>query len=115
MGTMRNRQIIEDIFSGLSRGDDKLLIEAMADDMTWNWMGTGKGSKSFVGKSSVVNDLMAAAKTTIKQPSNAVAHRILADGDYVAVECTGHNTTPDGKNYNNKYGWVCRFSEGKLH
>jgi len=41
-------------------------------------------------------------------------HRLLADGEYVVVECTGLNTTLDGKAYYNHYCWVCRFAEGQL-
>jgi ketosteroid isomerase-like protein len=44
-----------------------------------------------------------------------MAHRFIADDDYVVVEGSGQNTTPDGKLYNNKYCWVCRLSEGKIH
>lgn len=114
MSTTENKQLIQNIISEMSNGNDKPLIEAMSEDMHWNWMGTGPLAKSFVGKSSVVNELLAAAKTTIKQPAKAVVHRILADGDYVIVECTGQNITTDGKAYNNNYCWVCRFNEGKL-
>lgn len=43
------------------------------------------------------------------------AHRFIADGDYVVMEASGENATPDGKIYNNKYCWVCRITDGQLH
>lgn len=82
--------------------------------MQWTWMGTGQWSKTFKGKSSVLNELWAAVKSTINQPFTVVAHGSIAEGDYVVVEASGQNTTPEGKTYNNKYCWVCRFAEGKL-
>jgi len=114
MNTTENKQLMKDIFSELSKGNDKLLIAAMSENMQWNWMGTGQWSKSFKGKSTVLNELWAAVKTTLTQPFKVVADFIIAEGDYVVVQSSGHNTTPDGKIYNNKYCWVCRISEGKL-
>lgn len=114
MDAIKNKQAMQEIFSELSKGNNKALINAMSEEMCWNWMGTGHRAKSFVGKPAVVHELLAAAQTTIKQPSKAKVHRILADGDYVVVESTGQNTTTDGKEYNNIYCWVCRFKQGKL-
>jgi ketosteroid isomerase-like protein len=72
-------------------------------------------SKTFVGKQSVLGELWSAVRTTLKPPYKVVAHRFIADGEYVAVEASGQNTTPGGKSYNNKYCWVCRISEGMIH
>ena len=114
MSTTENKQLMQDIFSELSKGNDKSFIEAMAEDMQWTWMGTGQWSKTFKGKASVTGELWAAVKTTITEPFKVAAHRFIADGDYVVVEASGENTTPDGRTYNNKYCWVCRIAEGKL-
>ena len=114
MTTTENKQLMQDIFSELSKGNDKPFIEAMGEDFQWTWMGSGQWSKTFKGKESVLNELWSAVKTTINQPFKVVAHRFIADGDYVVVEASGENTTPDGRTYNNKYCWVCRIAEGKL-
>lgn len=103
------------IFSELEKGNDKPFLEAMADDMRWIWMGTGQWSKVFDGKKAVLNGLWAAVKTTLVPPFKVVVHRFIADGDYVVVEARGENKTPQGKKYNNRYCWVCRLSEGKIH
>src|SRR5262249_22127612 len=45
-----------------------------------------------------------------------MAHRFIAEGDYVVVECHGQNTTTTaGKAYNNTYCFVHRVTEGKVH
>lgn len=103
------------IFSELSKGNDAPFLEAMADDMQWTWMGSGQWSRTFTGKQSVLGELWSAVRATLQPPYKVVAHRFIADEDYVVVEATGQNTTPDGKLYNNKYCWVCRLSAGKLH
>ena len=111
---MENKRLMETIFAELSKGNDQLFLEAMAEDMHWTWMGSGQWAKTFQGKQSVVNDLWGAVKTTLRSPYKAIATRIMADGDYVVVEARGDNTTPDGKIYNNRYCWVCRIEDGKL-
>jgi uncharacterized protein len=114
MTTEENKQLMQSIFLELSKGNDKPFLEAMSDDMQWNWMGSGPWSRSFIGKSSVLNDLWAAVRTTIKQPFRILADRIMAEGSFVIIEAHGENTTPDGKIYNNRYCWVCRMDGGKL-
>lgn len=42
------------------------------------------------------------------------AHRIIAEDDYVVVECRGHVTTKTGKPYNNQYCYVIRLADGKM-
>jgi uncharacterized protein len=109
-----NKQLMQDIFSELSKGNFEPFFAAMAEDMQWTWMGTMQWSKTFKGKKSVVNELFGAVKTTLTEPFKTVAQRFIGEGDYVVVEHSGQNTTPDGRPYNNKYCWVCRFDGGKL-
>lgn len=102
------------IFSEMGRGNLDPLIEAMDDDMEWSWMGTESWSHTFKGKKSVVNELLAAVKATLIVPFEVIPHRFIADDEFVVIEHTGKNTTPDGRPYHNRYCWVCRFSDGKL-
>jgi uncharacterized protein len=114
MGAMENKKLMQYILSELSKGNDAPLIAAMSDDMQWTWMGTDQWSKTFKGKLVVLNELWKGVKTGITPPFRVKARRFVADGDHVVVEAVGHNTTPAGKTYNNKYCWVCRIAEGKL-
>lgn len=114
MSTSDNKQLMKNIFEEMSKGNLNPFIEAMAEDMQWTRMGTEQWSHTFKGKESVVDELLAAVKSTLTEPFEVVAHRFIAEGDYVVIEHSGQNTTPDGRPYNNKYGWICRFSDGKL-
>lgn len=114
MTSLENKQLMMQVFSELSKGNLPAFFEVMHEEMEWTWMGSGPLSRTFKGKSSVVNDLWGSVKTSLTQPFKVVAHRFTADGDYVIVESTGNNATPDGRLYNNKYCWVCRLAEGKL-
>ena len=42
------------------------------------------------------------------------AIRMIAEEDYVVVECRGRVTTKSGKAYNNQYCYVIRFADGKM-
>jgi len=114
MSAAENKQLMQHIFSELSNGNDQPFLDTMHEDMQWRWMGSGQWSRTFAGKQAILNELWSAVKTTLIPPYIAIAHRYIADGEYVVVEASGMNTTPDGKTYNNKYCWVCRIAEGKL-
>ena len=109
-----NKEIITKIFTELSNGNDTPLLDAMSEDMQWNWMGSGQWSKSFVGKKEVLNDLWKNVRTTIKQPYKVLVHRIIADGENVVVEMTGQNETTTDQEYKNNYCWICRLKDGKI-
>jgi len=70
------------------------LFDAMADDVSWRWMGVSSWSKTFEGKQQVVDELFGGVEETLTDSFSVQVHEILADGQHVVVEHTGHNTTP---------------------
>ena len=115
MSASENKQLMQDIFSELSKGNGQAFVEALADDIQWTWMGTVKWSKTFNGKEAVINELLNPGTSVLTAPFfKYFAQRFIAEGDYVVVESRGENALRDGRSYNNKYCWVCRFAEGKL-
>jgi ketosteroid isomerase-like protein len=114
MDAVDNKRLMQDAFSEMSKGNDKLFIDALSDDVSWTWMGTVNWTKTFEGKESVVNDLLGPARGMLAGPSTATVHRLIADDDHVVVEFQGHSTLVDGRPYNNKYCWVCTFADGKV-
>ena len=112
---MTNKERMQHIFAELSEGNDQPFLDAMAEEFTWHWMGSGSWSKTFRGKAAVLDELWANVRTSLKPPYKVVAQRFIADGDYVAVEAVGQNATPGGRVYHNKYCWVCRWRDGRLY
>jgi ketosteroid isomerase-like protein len=112
--TETNRAIITAVMEALSRGETRPFGDAMADDFTWHMIGTTPWSGTFAGKTDVrqrmLRDLFAQFAT---QYTNT-PKRILADGDFVVVECRGNVTTKTGKPYCNTYCYVIRMREGKM-
>lgn len=114
MSEIKNKRLMQEIFSEMSKGNLEPLIDAMAEDMRWTWMGTGRWSHTFEGKDSVVNELFAAVRNTLSESYGVIPHLFIAEGDHVVVEHRGRSSTVDGRPYHNTYCWVCRFADGKL-
>jgi len=114
MNAAENKQLLQAIFSELSKGDSKLFVESMADDFRWILTGNTQWSRTFEGKQSVVTELFGALRSRIRDNITIMAHRFIAEDDFVVVEARGSNTTKAGVPYNNTYCFVFRLSEGKL-
>jgi ketosteroid isomerase-like protein len=112
--TNPNKQLLEVIFAALARGDSKPFLDSLADDFCWLAKGTNAWSGTYRGKQAVRDDLLRPLFANFAGPYTNTAHRFIADGDWVAVECRGQVITKAGKPYNNEYCWVCRVEGGKL-
>jgi ketosteroid isomerase-like protein len=109
-----NKQLMQDIFAAMAQGNSRPLVEAMADDFCWTVSGNTKWSKTYAGKQAVLGELFGTLRSRIAGHIRTVGDRFIADGDYVAVEAHGENTTITGKPYKNRYCFVFRLSGNKL-
>lgn len=114
MSTAENKQLMQDIFSELAKGNGKPFVDSLADDICWTVTGTTRWSKTYRGKQAVLTELLGPLVSQFADQYTNTAHRFIAEGEYVVVECRGRVTTKSGKQYNNTYCWVCRIAEGKL-
>lgn len=114
MSTTENKQLMQHIFSELSKGNGKPFVESLADDFCWTITGTTEWSKTYHGKQTVLTELLHPLFSQFENQYTNTAHRFIAEDDYVVVECRGNVTTKAGIPYNNRYCWVCRIAEGKL-
>jgi ketosteroid isomerase-like protein len=109
-----NKKLMEEIFAGLASRNGDRFIERMADDISWICIGTNKWSGTYAGKEAVLRDLLGPLRTRLAERSRTVAHRFIAEGDYVVVEARGDNVTKAGKRYDNEYCFVFRLADGKI-
>ena len=61
-----------------------------------------------------MNDLHGHVRSLLVERSRTVAHRFIADGDYVVVEARGDNVTRTGARYDNDYCLVFRLENAKI-
>lgn len=114
MKTEENRRLMQQIFAELATGNSAALVEAFADDVVWHITGTTKFSRSYNGKETLLNELVGPLFSQLEGPFKMTAERIIADDDYVAVECRGNATTKMGTPYNNRYCMIFRLEDGKI-
>jgi ketosteroid isomerase-like protein len=114
MGARENKQLLQSAFAELAQGDGKPFRDLMADDFCWQAIGTTAWSRPFRGKQAVIDELMRPLFAQFADRYTNTAIRMIAEDDYVAVECRGRVMTKSGKAYNNQYCYVIRFAHGKM-
>lgn len=114
MSATENKQILQNVFAELSKGNGKPFREIMADDFCWTITGTTKWSKTYRGKQVVLEELLQPLFAQFETQYTNTAHRFIAEDDFVVVECRGDVMTKAGVPYNNTYCYVCRLENGKL-
>jgi uncharacterized protein len=111
---MDDKQRVREVMAAISQGRVAPLFDAMADDITWRWMGVNQWSRTFEGKQLVIDKLFGGATEAPDPSSSTEVRRIHADGDSVVVEHSGRNKLPDGRRYDNNYCWILRFQNGLI-
>jgi hypothetical protein len=113
MTAAENKQLLQHIYAELAKSNARPFVEAMAEDFRWTMLGSNPWAKTYDGKQVVLNELFPALRRKMDRITT-IAHRFIADGDYVAVEARGSNVTRAGVPYNNNYCFVFRVAGGKL-
>lgn len=108
------KQLLQSIFAGLGTGDSKLFLDSLHEDLRWTVTGTNSWSGVYQGRKAVREQLLRPLFGNFATRFTNTAHRFIADGGWVVVECQGRVTTRSGRPYDNRYCWVCRVTDGKL-
>jgi ketosteroid isomerase-like protein len=119
MGALENKKLMQEIFAAAGSPDPAardraLFITTLADDAIWTVTGQYSWSRTFKGKESILNDLHGHVRSRLVDRTRTLAHRFIADGDYVVVEAKGDNITKEGLRYDNDYCLVFRLESGKI-
>lgn len=114
MTTLQNKALVQSIMDARAQRDHGPFRAAMADDFVWRIIGNTAWSGTYDGKADVIERLLKPLYAQFKAPSRIVPTRILADGDYVVVQCDGDATTLSGEQYANTYCFVIRVEDGML-
>ncbi len=119
MGALENKKLMQEIFADAGSPDPAardraLFIATLADDAIWTVTGQYSWSRTFKGKESILNDLHGHVRSRLVDRTRTLAHRFIADGDYVVVEAKGDNLTKEGLRYDNDYCLVFRLESGKI-
>jgi ketosteroid isomerase-like protein len=105
---------LEFIFSETARGNGQPFLDALAEDAEWTVIGSTGWSKTYRGKPQILSDLIAPLRRVLAPPRKSHALHMIAEGNLVAVQGQGENTTRDGRRYDNTYCWIFAFRDGQV-
>ena len=119
MSTAENKMLMERIFAAAGDPDPavrdrSLFVASLADDATWTVTGQYSWSRTFTGKQAILSDLYGHVRSLLVERARTIAHRFIADGDFVVVEARGDNLTKTGMRYDNDYCLVFRLENGRI-
>jgi ketosteroid isomerase-like protein len=112
--TENSRAVMQRIFDGLAHGDSHAFMDSLAEGFRWTLTGSSSWSGTYTGRKEVSEKLLKPLFANFATRYTNQAVRIIADGEWVAVECRGNVGTKAGRRYDNQYCWVCRVVDGKL-
>ena len=114
MNTNENKQLLQEIFAEMAKGNLKPLGESFAENVSWTISGATKWSKTYSGIEAVRNELITPLFEKFADQYMSKATRIFADNDFVIVEAKGRVNTKSGTPYNNSYCYIFRLADGKI-
>ena len=114
MGAAENKQLIQNMFTEVAKGNGRVFLDIMADDVRFTVIGTTKYSGTVTSKQDLVGKVMGPLISQLEGGIMITPDNFIADGDYVAVQAHGKATTKAGKPYNNTYCQVYRITDGKV-
>ena len=119
MSAAANKKLMQEIYAAAGNPDPAardraLFVASLADDAKWVVTGQYSWSRTFTGKQSILNDLHGHVRSLLADRARTIAHRFIAEGDYVIVEAKGDNVTKSGLRYDNDYCMVFRLENGKV-
>jgi uncharacterized protein len=109
-----NKQLVQQIYADSANRGGTTFADNIADDIQWTVTGQYSWSHTFRGRDAVINGLLGHVRSLLAERTRTVAHRFIAEGDYVVVETRGDNVTKSGVRYDNDYCMVWRLEHGKV-
>lgn len=114
MAIEENKRLVEDFFARVSSSDLAGAFAMIHDDVAWwsaggeNLVFSGTLNKSTFMQS--MNGMGAIFSETLKLAPTSM----IAEGDRVAVELSGHAVLKDGRIYDNLYHILLTFKDGQI-
>ncbi len=114
MDAAENKALMQEVFNALAKGSGQPFVDALADDVRWRIIGTTDWSGTWDGKPAVRTGLLDPLFAQFATRYRNRAIRMIAEDDYVVIECRGDVTTTENRPYRNTYCYVCRLAGGKV-
>jgi ketosteroid isomerase-like protein len=110
----QNKRLMSEVFAELAKGDGRRFVEVLAPEIRWTIIGSTEWSGTWEGKAAVRSKLLDPLFAQFATRYRNTAVRLIAEDDFVVIECRGDVTTKAGMPYRNTYCYVCRLEDGKV-
>jgi ketosteroid isomerase-like protein len=110
------KELVLDLLDTMGRGDlERLHDELLAEDATWTLVAPSLGAKPLEGRRAIV-DFFAGANQVFEGGGGPkiTIHRVVAEGDAVAVEASGTGPLVNGNTYDNRYHFAFDTRDGRV-
>jgi len=114
MGIAENKQVVLDFYEAGARGDMDRCFDLLSDDITWTNIGTTKFSGTYVGKQTLMEQLLGPLFGQLKAGISSEIEQLTGEGDIVVAQTSGTAETLKGTPYNNTYCQIIRVRDGKI-
>ncbi len=98
-----NKRLMQHAFEHLAQGDGRPFADLMADDFRWVITGKTAWSRVYEGKKTVQEQLLGPLFAQFAGRYRNTAQRVIAEGEWVVVQCRGSAETRRGERYDNEY------------
>ena len=105
---------VREIFKGLEKGDGGEFFTHVADDVDWIVEGTHPLAGHYHSKADFLAHTFEKLAKVLPQGTQLHVESALASGDWAVVELHSLAIAKNGLRFDNRYCWLCRFSDGKI-
>jgi len=109
-----NEKDVRALFASLESGDSDRFFSHVADNVNWTVMGTHPLAGTYQDKQAFIAGTFRRLNKVLKEGVLLRVTGVLAGGDTAAVELEALSTAKNGKAFNNRYCWICRFEKGMI-
>lgn len=109
-----DKEAIRALFSHLEHGDGAGFFEKVSDQVDWTVMGTHPLAGRYTSKQAFLSATFVKLDHVLPNGTQLKVEHIYQDGDWATVELRSMATASDGMRFDNRYCWVCRFSNNRI-
>jgi ketosteroid isomerase-like protein len=102
------------VFKKLESGNGDAFFEHVAEDVDWTVEGTHPVAGRFRSKQELRANAFDKVSRMMRHGLQLQTTNIVVGGDWAVVELHSQATAKSGLRFDNRYCWVCRFTDGKI-
>ncbi|MDB6061969.1 MAG: hypothetical protein JWM78_2072 [Verrucomicrobiaceae bacterium] len=114
MSNAQNKQVIEQYFAAIDRGDEQGIRSFLTNDFKFECMALKPERFHFIWDAEAFAAAPRLMSRFMHKPIKIWIESMTADEDRVAVEAKSHGELKNGKLYENAYHFLFKLRDGKL-